>query len=145
MEKPESQEMSSGTSEYTGWKKFVDELKAEWKHLWWSRIDDEVRAEGIASDEFPKLFVERGTVIVATRDYKPPNLREILAKYAPAAIADQVDPNPAVGGIGKFIRTFIRRQTPSRVERPSKTKRGSQQRKQGGRGWIHYTLRRESA
>lgn len=123
------------------WRRFVEDLKGRWKHLWWSRIDDKVRAEGIASDEFPKLFVEKGTIIIATKDYKPPSFNEILREYMPATIADQLNPNPLAGGIGRFIRNFMRKQRPARREPPPRPKRPkNQQRKHGGRGWLHYIL-----
>ncbi|MDH5462463.1 MAG: hypothetical protein OEX09_09630, partial [Candidatus Bathyarchaeota archaeon] len=54
------------------WREFVQELKQRWRILWRHRIDDKVRAEGIASKDYDLLFVDRGTVIVATKDYKPP-------------------------------------------------------------------------
>ncbi len=56
----------------------VEDIKEEWRLLWLSRIDDKVRAEGIANRDYSLLFVEQGTVIVATRDFKPVSLKEIL-------------------------------------------------------------------
>ena len=41
-------------------------------------IDDKVRAEDLASESFSLLFVKRGTVIKATRDFKALDLREIM-------------------------------------------------------------------
>ena len=150
MEKPEPRSedatpLPSGgdhTMDFSEWKLFVEELKKQWKSLWWTRIDDEVRAEGIASEEFPKLFTERGTIIIATKDYKPPSLHEILTRHMPEAIADQINPTPYFGGLRKFIREkilgsrrVIRREPPPKPKRP---KNG--QRKHGGRGWVHYSL-----
>jgi len=128
--------------DFIAWKEFVKDLKREWKHLWRTRIDDKVRAEGIASDEFPRLFVEKGTVIIATRNYKPPSFHEILMQYMPQAIAEQAYTTPYTGGIGKFIRDHIRpKQKKSRREPPQKPKKpANQQLKHGGRGWLHYTL-----
>jgi hypothetical protein len=60
----------------------TDGVKGEWKLLWLDRIDDKFRAEGIASGRFRLLAVERGTVIVATRDYKKLDLREILRSHS---------------------------------------------------------------
>lgn len=128
-------------SSINAWKEFVKELKTEWKHLWWTRIDDKVRAEGIASDEFPRLFIEKGTIIIATKDYKPPSFHEILTKYMPEMIYDQINPSPHIGGLGKFIREFITKQRISRREPPPKPKKDKdQQRKHGGRGWLHYAI-----
>jgi hypothetical protein len=56
------------------------DIREEWRLLWLGRIDDKVRAEGVANRCFSLLFVERGTVIVATRDFKPLDLREILRR-----------------------------------------------------------------
>jgi hypothetical protein len=123
------------------WKAFVDELRALWKSLWLDRIDDKVRAEGIAREDYSPLFVDRGTVIVATRDFKPLDFVEILERHKPSEVPNAVPPSPAVGGWGRFIRDFVRKQrrftkrgrpVPSRPER-----KGGQQRKKGGRGWLH--------
>lgn len=114
---------------------FIDELKKEWRVLWRDRIDDRVRAEGIANEDYPRLDVERGLVIVATRDYKPPDFVEILQRH------NLAPPSPSVGGWGKFIRDVLskqkritkrRRQAPLEPDRKEK-----QQRKKGGRGWLH--------
>lgn len=64
--------------ETTHAKKFVDELKTEWKSLWQDQIEDKVRAEGIAKHEYSKLAVEQRTVIVATRDYTPIEFFDII-------------------------------------------------------------------
>jgi len=127
---------------FKAWREFVKDLKKEWKELWWTRIDDKVRAEGIASEEFPRLFVGKGTVIRATRDCKPPSFREILMHYIPEAIAEQVYTTPQEGGIGKFIREYIRplNKRGRRRRRTEMKKPISQQRKHGGRGWLHFTL-----
>ncbi len=37
----------------------VEEVKEEWRLLWRGRIDDKVRAEGVADRSFPLLAVER--------------------------------------------------------------------------------------
>jgi len=127
--------------EFREWKTFVDELKRQWKHLWWSRIDDKMKAEGIASNEFPNLFVEKGTVIIATKDYKPPSFQEILEVYVPKPIVDRVNPSPATGGMGKFIKKTVKSQRNSRREPPSKLQKPkNQHQKHGGRGWLHHSL-----
>jgi hypothetical protein len=128
------------------WKEFVDGLKKQWRTLWRDRIDDRVRAEGIANRDYSMLFVERGLVVVATRDYKPLDFVEILQKHKPPNVNDNVvPPSPYVGGWGKFIRDFISKQkrftrkgrpVPSEPERKEK-----QQSKKGGRGWLHFRMR----
>ena len=130
--------------EISEWKKLVEDLKVEWRMLWRSRIEDRVRAEGIANEEYARLFVERGTIIIATRDYKPPSFREILEQHLSPDLADAVNPSPSLGGIGKFIREMIRRQMPSRRRRsppPEPKRSGNQQVKKGGRGWVHFRMK----
>ena len=129
--------------ELSGLKEFVDELRVQWKLLWRNRIDDKVRAEGIANQDYSKLFVEQGTVIIATRDYKPPDFIEILQQHMSPEAEKTVSPSPAVGGWGRFIRTAIgkqkhltRRRTP-----PKSYRKKDQQTKKGGRGWLHYRMR----
>ncbi|MFQ6063885.1 MAG: hypothetical protein ACE5L6_00235 [Candidatus Bathyarchaeia archaeon] len=127
------------------WREFVDSLRACWRLLWQHRIDDRVRAEGIASEDYDLLFVDKGTVIVATRDYKPPNFREILEQHAEDRQAGRVeDPNPVVGGWGKFVREVIGRQerfTKGGRLIPSEPEKKKQQLKKGGKGWLHVRMR----
>ncbi|MDH5754677.1 MAG: hypothetical protein OEY95_05695 [Candidatus Bathyarchaeota archaeon] len=116
-------------------------LKEEWKRLWWERFDDRVRAEGIANRDYDMLFVDRGTVIFASRDAKIPSFREILEMWAPSDMPYAVPPDPRVGGWRKFIRTELRKVIEARKrrfdyrERSNKSKK--QQLKKGGRGWLH--------
>ena len=124
-------------------KEFVDELRAQWTLLWRERIDDKVRAEGIANQEYSKLFVERGTVIIATRDYKPPDFVEILQRHVSSDAEKMVPPNPIVGGWRKFIRSVISKQrnlTRRRVP-PETDRKKDQQLKKSGRGWLHFRMR----
>jgi hypothetical protein len=121
-------------------KELVEELKVYWKKLWQERVDDKVRAEGVAAAEYAKLFVEKGTVIHATRDYKALNFKEILEQNQIAEAERYVPPSPQVGGWGKFVKTNIagqRRQKSKRVLLYCEEKRMKQQPKKGGRGWLH--------
>jgi hypothetical protein len=123
-------------------KELVEELKMQWKNLWWERIDDKVRAEGIANKDYSKLFIDKGTVIFATRNFKLMNFRDILELNGVVDADRLVPPNPQVGGWGKFIRTTISNQKPlNRTRRawqyPSE-KKEKQQLKKGGRGWLHF-------
>jgi hypothetical protein len=127
------------------WKELVDELKIEWKTMWRERIDDRIRAEGIANKDYLKLFVERGLVIVATKDYKPLSFREILQRYIPPEVGERViPPHPSVGGWRKFIKDYVNK--PKQFTKrgrpvPQQTKhRGKQQLKKGGRGWLHFRM-----
>ena len=82
--------------------------------LWRDRINDKVRAEGVAKRDYPSLFVERGTVIIATRDFKPLDLKEILCLHRVQNAEGLVPPHPSVGGWGKFSRTVLNKQRRSR-------------------------------
>jgi hypothetical protein len=118
----------------------TEAIKEEWRLLWLDRIDDKVRAEGIANQSFSLLSVERGTVIVATRDFKPLDLREILCSRNVQDVDRVLGPYPSVGGWTKFARTVLNKQTRARkldeaVPRRSHVK--DLQVKQGGRGWLH--------
>ena len=62
-------------------KEFVEELKIEWKRLWQERFDDGIRAEGIAVKGYDQLFVDKGTIINATRDFKALNFKEIFEEH----------------------------------------------------------------
>ena len=63
------------------WREFLEMLRKRWKSLWEDRIDDRVRAEGISNEDYDMLFVDQGTVIVATRNYEPPDFRDILDRH----------------------------------------------------------------
>jgi hypothetical protein len=116
-------------------------LKADWKRLWTERLDDKVRAEGIASSDFSGLFVERGTVIFATRNFRLLSFRDVLERHGIIDADRHVSPDHLVGGWGKFIRSTIAGRTlPVRVKRAASyvaEKSEKQQLKKGGRGWVH--------
>jgi hypothetical protein len=121
-------------------KEAVEEIKVQWKSLWQERVDDKVRAEGIATNDYTKLFVEKGTIIHATRSFKALSFKEILEQNKVENAEKFVPPSPHVGGWNKFIRTSITINKPERHMRallyvaPVKEK---QQPKKGGRGWLH--------
>jgi hypothetical protein len=118
----------------------AEEVKAEWKVLWQSRIDDKVRAEGMADRCFPLLAVERGTVIAATRDFKELNLKAILHSNNVLNVEQFVGPHPSEGGWTKFAKTVLNRQTRAQQFRAEKTPERhakNTQLKKGGRGWLH--------
>jgi len=129
------------------WKGFVDELREQWKLMWRERVDDKVRAEGIASDDFEMLFVDRGTVIIATRCYKQLDFKEILEKYGtPYDVKVKLErPLPRVGGWRKFGRGIAascrnvkkRRRRMWPKEENGNEKTHNLQLKKGGRGWLH--------
>ena len=116
-------------------------LKEEWKRLWRERIDDKVRAEGIANRDYDTLFLDKGTIIFASRDAKIPSFREILEMWTPPNMPYGVPPDPSVGGWRRFIRTELKKVIESRKRRFDYRERSSngksQQLKKGGRGWLH--------
>jgi len=120
----------------------VDEVKKEWKILWTERIDDKVRAEGIANRDYGLLFVEKGMVVFATRNFRMSNLQEILELHKMIDLDGIIPPNPHVGGWGKFIRTAIANQKPQkRIKRAQQyldNRKQRQQLRKGGRGWLHF-------
>ena len=125
----------------TEWVESRSMLKEEWKRLWRERIDDKLRAEGIANRDYDMLFLDKGTVVFASRDAKIPSFPEILEMWAPPSMPYAVPPDPRVGGWRKFIRAELRKVIESRKrrfdyrQRPNKSK--SQPLKKGGRGWLH--------
>ena len=123
-------------------KEIVEELKEQWKRLWRERVDDKVRAEGIANTDFSMLFVEKGTVIFATRNFKMLSFKEIVGLHKLADADRIIPPSPQVGGWRKFIRTVIASQKPSSRVRQARRylddKKQRQQLKKGGRGWLHF-------
>jgi len=121
-------------------KQRVEEIKVQWRHLWQERVDDKVRAEGIASDDYSKLFVEKGTIIHATRNFKALNFREILEQNEVQNTERFVPPSPHIGGWTKFIKATMFIGKPERHKRASAyvaPEKEKQQPKKGGRGWLH--------
>jgi len=125
------------TTEYKEKKAFIEELKRQWKLLWIERIDDKLKAEGIANKDFEMLFVDRGTIIMATRDYKPLDFRQLLQQHD--LVHDEgLVPSASMGGWGKFAREVYGRKPGERRGRLFvKPERLSMQPKKGGRGWLH--------
>jgi hypothetical protein len=121
-------------------KEFVEELKIEWKRLWNERHDDKVRAEGVAVNDYDHLFVDKGTVIHATRDFKALNFREILEEYQVMNPERYIPPNPQVGGWTKFVKTNYagqKLQSKSSDENYPEEKKEKRHLKKSGRGWLH--------
>ncbi len=121
-------------------KEMVEEIKVQWKMLWAERVDDKVRAEGIANGNYSKLFVDKGTIIHATRSFKALSFREILEQNQIQDVDRVVPPSPQIGGWNKFIKTSITSKSPKRGRRAlayEEPKKEKQQLKKGGRGWLH--------
>ncbi len=122
-------------------KELVNNLKVEWKRLWLERLDDKVRAEGVAVKDYSALFVDRGLIVHATRDCKPLNFKEILEKHQVENTERYISPSPTMGGWGKFVKTSIIPQKSKRTVKcaASYCEQGKvkQQPKKSGRGWLH--------
>ncbi len=121
-------------------KEMVEEIKVQWKMLWSERVDDKVRAEGIANGNYSKLFVDKGTIIHATRAFKALSFREILEQNQIQDVDRVIPPSPQIGGWNKFIKTSIAIKVPEKGRRAlayEKPKKEKQQLKKGGRGWLH--------
>jgi hypothetical protein len=117
-------------------KTFHKRIRQQWNLMWKERYNDRFRAEGITSQEYPLLFMNRGAVICASRDVKTPNFQEILDHWSSQDL--MYNPPPQVGGWGKFIRTKIKKPTINKtLETTSRQTREKQQLRKGGRGWLH--------
>ncbi|MGD0644259.1 MAG: hypothetical protein ABSA75_05075 [Candidatus Bathyarchaeia archaeon] len=118
----------------------ADDIREEWRLLWSGSINDKVRAEDLASKSFSLLFVERGTVIKATRDFKALDLREIMCSHRVQEVERVLGPCPSVGGWTKFAKTVLNKQSRTRryiEELPKRKPEKNMQQKQCGRGWLH--------
>jgi hypothetical protein len=120
-------------------KEMIEQLRLQWRKLWQERLDDKVRAEGMATADYCDLFVDQGTVIHATRDFKALNFKEILDQHQVLNADRYIPSSPQVGGWNKFIKNNITNQ-PRRRRRADlyrEENREKQQPKKGGRGWLH--------
>jgi len=121
-------------------KELVEELRIQWKKLWQERVDDKGRAEGVATADYCDLYVEKGTIIHATRAYKDLNFKEILEQHQIENTDRFIAPPPQIGGWTKFIKVNITNQRSERHRRADlyrDEKKERQQPKKSGRGWLH--------
>jgi hypothetical protein len=121
-------------------KEMVEVLRMQWKRLWQERVDDRLRAEGVATADYCDLFVEKGTIIHATRNFKALNFKEILEQHEIANVDRVIPPDPHVGGWNKFIKTNITNQRSRKRRRAEfycEDAKEKQHPKKGGRGWLH--------
>jgi len=118
----------------------VEDLRIQWKRLWQERLDDKLRAEGIATADYCDLFVEKGTIIHATRNCKALNFKEIVEQHQIANADRLIAPDPQIGGWNKFIKVNITNQRPRKKRHADlyhDEMKEKQQPKKGGRGWLH--------
>jgi hypothetical protein len=122
-------------------KELVDELKTEWKKLWKEKFDDKIRAEGVAVNDYSMLYVDRGTIIQGTRDYKALDFKEILKQSQIKNVEKYIPPSPSIGGWNKFVKTQITNQSQNRKKRSevylAEKAEQKKQPKKSGRGWLH--------
>jgi hypothetical protein len=117
---------------------FYKRLKKEWKLMWTERFDDAVKAEGIVTSDYPLLFMDRGSVIFASRDARTPNFKEITEFWQAQGLV--YAPSPAFGGWGRFMRTQIKGVRNSRASASnlkSNLTRDKQQMRKDSKGWLH--------
>jgi len=123
--------------------KLLRELRSDWAKLWRTKYDDDARAENVSSREFERLFVERGEVINATRDYKPLSFGEILARHIGPELACRVDPEPTTGGWTKFIREHVQKLKAEKEEQLKGERDIPKQQRKRGHGWLNRARTRK--
>ena len=113
------------------------ELKKEWIQLWSTKYDDKNKGEGVSTNKHHRLYVDKGQVIYATRDYSQLDFNEILEKNLGKEYAEKTSPPPEIGGYRKFAKkTFPSKKKPDR-EKPKIKIDLSQHQRKSGRGWLN--------
>ena len=85
-------------------------IRMEWESLWNQCFEDKNSAEYVARRDYELLFIERGSVIKATRNYKAPDLREIMERTEKICDSSLIHPNPKSGGWRKFSKDVLNKQ-----------------------------------
>jgi hypothetical protein len=121
-------------------KKLVEQLKGDWKLLWSERFNDKVKAEDVSIKEYTALYIEQGTIIHATRDFKALTFKEILDQHKVENPDRYIPPDAQAGGWKKFVKTNITNQPPKkRRATTDPTKKSTKKTAKNGRGWLHAT------
>ena len=117
----------------------VEELKVQWKLLWAERFYDETKAESVSIHDYASLFVERGTVIHASKDFKQLNFKEILENHLVENPERYVPPPTECGGWNKFVKTNITGQKNKEMKiKPNKLVESRIDKQiKSRRGWLH--------
>ena len=76
--------------------------------MWNERYNDKIKAEGVSAQNYDLLKVDKGTIIHATRDFKPLNLKEVLEENKIETPDRYISPNPQIGGWNKFVKTNVK-------------------------------------
>ncbi len=117
-------------------RKQAENLKSQWREMWNDRLVDKQRAEGIAADDYLDLFIEKGTVLHATRDFKALTFNEILQKHQFSNNGFEY-PASFEGGYGAFIRqTFKKRERKTVENLGISTRKGKSPQKTASKGWL---------
>ena len=111
------------------------ELKKEWKSLWNYKYDDYDKAEGISPKTYPKLFVEEGQVIYASKKCEPLDFEKILKKNLDSDCYQQLNPPPEIGGWKKFSKEHFPKK--KKREKPKIKVDLNQQQRKHGKGWLN--------
>ena len=139
--------MASGTSDSVSNHErnttyFRKEIRKEWKALWDQRIEDKQIAEDVARRDYDLLFVETGTVIRASRLFKPLDLEEIIDENERLLGLNLHELKSDEGGYRKFAKNILSKQSKGgrahlrRYELSAKNVRNCPP-KNAGRGWLH--------
>lgn len=80
----------------------------EWKSLWDQSIEDKNTAKYVARRDYKLLFIGEGTVIRAARNYKAPDLREIMEMNERILGLRLTQPDPKLGVGESFLRKCSR-------------------------------------
>ena len=109
--------------------------------MWHERINDPQQAEKIANNTYSSLFIEKGTIIHASRDFKIPSLREIMQLNQIENSDRYISLDPKVGGWTKFAKKYITPQKRNKKNlKPTDQKHINKKyspQKKSRRGWIH--------
>jgi len=118
------------------------EIRREWKELWNQKLEDKLIAEDVARKNYNLLFVDAGTVIRASRNYKPLDFEDIIERNEKIIGVNLKIPTPEEGGFRKFAKNVLSYQ-PRLNQKPKKQQElldinmRNGPLKKGGRGWVH--------
>ncbi len=119
---------------------FRKEIRKEWNDLWDQRFEDRQRAEDIARKDYELLFVEKGTVIRATRGYQPLSLEDIIERNEKILGLELSTPRPNEGGYRKFAKDVLSNQARFRKHPQSSTQSVEKDRiernSETSKGWL---------
>ena len=110
-------------------------LKSEWNRLWDKKYDDKKTAEGISTEKYPKIDVNVGQVIYATKKYKSLDFYEILEEKIGKDYYNKIAPSPKEGGWKKFAKENFSKKSFSKEPKISVDL--NQHQRKHGKGWLN--------